>query len=144
MPIGCAEAKAMVERLRWMMPSRFLLLAVLLAPSPLLAKADKKHDPGKVTCIDSQLITNREAEGDDTIIFTTNRQRYRNHLRTVCPGLYRLNQFNALQTELHGSELCEGDIVRVFDPNSMLRPMNNPACVLGDFEPIPPASPVHP
>ena len=87
-------------------------------------------------------LTIDRIKGDDlfTIIFTSGLRTYRNHLRTECPGVEKLNStFGGLATEPWGSQLCEGDFVRVFDTTGVrsVGLQAYPRCVLGWFEPMP-------
>jgi hypothetical protein len=103
------------------------------------AAAPVSRPPGAKACIDSQSIDSRQAESADTLLFSVGRTTYRNHLRTECPGLMRLNSFDSIATEQTGSQLCEGDTVRIFDPTTVraVGIEGYPRCVLGWFEPIP-------
>jgi hypothetical protein len=116
----------------------------VILPCALLAVAAKAPDtprpPGAVSCIDSQRYTGHRSDGKDTIIFTSGLRTYRNHLRTECPGVEKLNStFGGLATEPWGSQLCEGDFVRVFDTTGVrsVGLQAYPRCVLGWFEPMP-------
>src|SRR5262249_3638496 len=89
---------------------------------------------GAQGCIDSRYIDGQRAEDENTILFTIGSRAYRNHLRTTCPGLLRLNRLDSLEMEPSmGSQLCEGDRVRVFDPWSVraVGIQAYPICVLG-------------
>ena len=122
-----------------------LRLAVILPCALLAVSASAKppqtpRPPGALSCIDSQRYTGHRSDGKDTIIFTSGLRTYRNHLRTECPGVEKLNStFGALETEPWGSQLCEGDFVRVFDTTSVraVGIQAFPRCVLGWFEEVP-------
>jgi hypothetical protein len=120
-----------------------MFLLSLAMAGPAMA-APSSRPPGAQSCIDPRLIGSRTAEGDATILFRVGPKAYRNHLRGPCPGLSRLNNFGTLETEpTGGGQLCEGDTVRVLDPNSMhgLGINAYPRCLLGWFEPVTPAKP---
>lgn len=117
--------------------------AVAAKPAPPQTQTQTQtRPPGAKACIDNQSIDGHQAEDENTLIFTVGRQSYRNHLRTRCPGLMRLNSFGGLETETQGSQLCEGDTIRVFDTQGV-RAVGlgaYPRCALGWFEPIPPST----
>ena len=109
--------------------------------------APVSRPPGAQSCIDSRTMSAQRAEDSQTIIFSDGMRTYRNHLRTDCPGAMRLNSFGSLETEPQGTQLCDGDTVRVFDPYGV-RTVGieaYPRCVLGWFEPVPkpPKAPKH-
>lgn len=117
-----------------------IILACALVAASGLAAAPEPRPPGAQSCIDSQHFDGHSAEGKDTILFTSGLRTYRNHLRTACPGIEKLNSgFGGLETEPWGSQLCEGDFVRVFDTSSVraVGIQAFPRCVLGWFEPVP-------
>ncbi len=123
-----------------------VLVAMLAAASAVCAPVPRP--PGAQSCIDSRTMGGQHAEDAETIVFSDGLRSYRNHLRTVCPGVMRLNSFGSLEAEPQGTQLCEGDTVRVFDPYGV-RTVGieaYPRCVLGWFEPIPkpPKSPKTP
>jgi len=134
-----------MRRFRLLTGGALLLGGVLAAVPALAADAPQTRPPGAVACIDRDTDSQR-AESPDALVFTNGSRAWRNHLRVTCPGLMRLNKsFYGLATEPHGSQLCQGDIVRVFDTTTV-RTMgltSFPACVLGWFEPIP-KPPKHP
>ncbi len=113
------------------------LVGMLAVTSAVAAPAPRP--PGAQSCIDSRTMSGQRAEDAETIIFSDGLRSYRNHLRTACPGVMRLNGYGSLETESQGSQLCEGDTIRVFDPYGA-RTVGieaYPRCVLGWFEPMP-------
>ncbi|PXA85935.1 hypothetical protein DMC47_36080 [Nostoc sp. 3335mG] len=106
------------------------------------AGAPVSKPTGAISCIDAQRIEGQSAEGEDTILFRVGPKTYRNRLASICPGLSRLNSFDSLETEPWGGQLCQGDSVQLFDPNS-IGPLgaNGPRCRLGWFEPVPSTKP---
>ncbi len=123
--------------LRPIIGGAYALVAVLVAGAAIAAPVSRP--PGAQSCIDGRSMSGQRAEDPETILFSDGLRTYRNHLRTICPGLMRLNTFDSLETEQYGSQLCEGDRVRVFDPFGA-RTVGieaYPACVLGWFEPVP-------
>jgi hypothetical protein len=93
------------------------------------------------SCIPNGSIVGRVIEDEQTIRFETlNGRRYRNRLSGPCPGLRQAaNGFGALGFEVHGSSLCQGDLLRVIDAargeTSNIRTAT--ACPLGAFERVP-------
>jgi hypothetical protein len=89
-------------------------------------------------CLSNSQITNRVAEDDRTIRFELLGGRvYRNRLPGRCPGLRQAaNGFGTLAFDLHGDQLCRGDLVRVIDPSrgGTMTLRTAPACPLGPFE----------
>jgi hypothetical protein len=122
-----------------------VLAALILLPAPALA-APAPKPPGAVSCLDPRNIDGHEADGDDAILFHVGKKTYRNRLASACPGLSRLNNFGALETEpMGGSQLCEGDSVRILDQQGVrsVGVSAYPRCRLGWFEPVTaPAKPV--
>lgn len=114
------------------------VVAALAATSAVAAP--ESRPPGAQSCIDGRSATAQRAEDTRTIIFSDGMRTYRNHLRTECPGAMRLNSFDSLETEPKaGTQLCDGDMVRVFDPEGArtVGIQAYPRCVLGWFEPVP-------
>jgi hypothetical protein len=87
-------------------------------------------------CLGNSSIIGRIAEDERTIRFETSGGRvYRNRLSGRCPGLSQAAQgFGALAFELHGDQLCRGDLLRVVDPSRGGALNTAPACPLGPFE----------
>ena len=90
------------------------------------------------TCLSNSQITNRIAEDAQTIRFELLGGRtYRSRLSAPCPGLRQaVNGFGSLAFDLHGDQLCRGDLVRVVDPSrgGTMTLRTAPACPLGPFE----------
>jgi hypothetical protein len=100
-------------------------------------KATSKAGAGSACLYNSQ-ITSRVAEDGQTIRFELLGGRvYRNRLSGRCPGLRQAaNGFGTLAFDLHGDQLCSGDLVRVIDPSrgGTMTLRTAPACPLGPFE----------
>ena len=92
----------------------------------------------RMTCLSNSRITNRIAEGGQSIRFELLGGRvYRSRLAGRCPGLAQAAQgFGSLAFDLHGDQLCRGDLVRVVDPSrgGTMTLRTAPACPLGPFE----------
>lgn len=90
------------------------------------------------SCIPNGSIVGRVIEDEQTIRFDTlGGRRYRNRLSGPCPGLRQVRSgFGALGFELHGSSLCEGDLLRVIDAarGETANIRTATACPLGAFE----------
>jgi hypothetical protein len=122
-----------------MKASRLILIAAASVGSAADA-APMSKPPGAVSCIDSQTIDSRRAEDTNTILLGAGSRTYRNHLRTACPGVMRLNDgFATFITESQGSQLCEGDSIRIADSTGIRAAgaQAYPRCILGWFEPVP-------
>ena len=129
---------------RFVVASIAALLTAATGVSFSVAGAERKA-PEKVgdsrACIPNGSIVGRVIEDEQTIRFETlNGRRYRNRLSGPCPGLRQAaNGFGALGFEVHGSSLCQGDLLRVIDAargeTSNIRTAT--ACPLGAFERLP-------
>lgn len=122
-------------------PARFCVVIGVMAAASALA-APVSRPPGARNCIDGRTMSAQGAEDTRTIVFSDGMRTYRNHLRTECPGAMQLNSFGSLETEPQGTQLCDGDTVRVFDPYGVrtVGILAYPRCVLGWFEPVPKAA----
>ena len=89
-------------------------------------------------CISNSQIISRVAEDGQTIRFELLGGRvYRNRLQGRCPGLQQAaNGFGTMAFDLHGDQLCQGDLLRVIDPSrgGTMTLRTAPACPLGPFE----------
>jgi hypothetical protein len=122
------------------MRSPRLILVATLALGGAAHAAPMSRPPGAVSCIDSQSIGSRQAEDAGTLLLGVGSRIYRNHLRTACPGLMRLNDgFATLITETQGSQLCVGDSIRIADSTGIgaVGAQAYPRCMLGWFELLP-------
>ena len=81
-------------------------------------------------CVNLNTLGNATPVGDRILIYTQGALRYRNDLRFDCPGLGRDDDI--LVTEPFGSQLCDGDQVRLVD---RFTGMQGPVCRLGMFVP---------
>jgi hypothetical protein len=115
-----------------------LSLAWLAGCAPPAAPPPGEPQAG-VDCIDLGAVSGRRAEGPDSIRFELlGGKAFVNHLPGRCPGLARSRDFGALAFEVQGNRLCRGDTVRAVDPALGGYGQSVP-CVLGRFEPAPPA-----
>jgi hypothetical protein len=100
-------------------------------------KAAAKAGDGP-NCLSNSQITNRIAEDGQTIRFELLGGRvYRSRLSGRCPGLQQAaNGFGTLAFDLHGDQLCRGDLLRVVDASrgGTMTLRTAPACPLGPFE----------
>ncbi len=137
MTVFSLKGVAIMRGLRLIVGGAFGVVGTLAAASAIAAPVPRP--PGAQSCIDGRSMSGQRAEDEETIIFTDGLRTYRNHLRTVCPGAMRLNSFGSLEAEMQGTQLCEGDAIRVFDPYAA-RTVGieaYPRCVLGWFERVP-------
>ncbi len=81
-------------------------------------------------CIGTTSLGSSVPVGDRIIVYARGSVRYRNDLRSACPGLGRNDDI--LVTELHGTQLCDGDLVQQVDRFSGIQ---GPSCRLGKFTP---------
>jgi len=89
-------------------------------------------------CLANSRITSRIAEDGQNIRFELLGGRiYLSRLSGRCPGLEQAaHGFGSLAFDLHGDQLCRGDLVRVVDPSrgGTMTLRTAPACPLGPFE----------
>jgi len=92
-------------------------------------------------CIPNGSIVARVVEDEQSLRFELLGGRgYRNRLSAPCPGLRQAgNGFGALGFELNGSNLCQGDLLRVVDPSrgETMTIRTASACPLNAFERLP-------
>lgn len=95
-----------------------------------LADALKDRVAGQPTdCISSIGYNGPEIIDANTLIYRQGGKVWRNDLDGGCPGL---DANDTLIFELHGSQLCRLDTVRVREPGSSIP---GPSCRLGKFTP---------
>ncbi|WP_106640112.1 hypothetical protein [Allosphingosinicella vermicomposti] len=100
-----------------------------LSPDQRLAKAVEGRVAGEpVSCIDHSRIRSSRIIDGTAIVYQIGNTMYVN--RPV--GAEALDDWDVLVTRLHGSKLCDRDIVRLVDPNSR---MLSGAVSLGEFVP---------
>jgi hypothetical protein len=97
------------------------LLAIGTGSAMSGTNADRKaaEKTGDVrSCLSNDSIVSRVVEDEQTVRFETLGGRvYRNRLSGRCPGLRQAaHGFGALAFDLHGDQLCRGDLLRVVDP----------------------------
>ena len=84
-----------------------------------------------VSCISNFGSNQLIKVSDDTILYrVSSRLVYRNDLRSSCPGLAR--DTDILVTQVYGSQICRGDIIRLVDRTSGI---GGAACSYGAFTP---------
>lgn len=106
------------------------------APSP---EATARATGASVNCIDPQQISGRRVASSRALIFEMGGGvTYRNDLLEECPGLGRAPNFKVIQLDVHGAQLCRGDLFRAYDPveAKAVGPQAFPRCRLGAFTPI--------
>ncbi|TRW14679.1 hypothetical protein [Glacieibacterium frigidum] len=101
-----------------------VLLLSLLAAAPALAVETAPRQ-----CLSLPQIRNQRIV-DGAILFRMGRQWYRNDMSNACTGL---KPSRSIQTRTPSTQLCEGDLVRVFDPRVDI---TYGSCALGKFTPI--------
>jgi hypothetical protein len=112
---GCADNGASVET---------------AATSDGLATALAGRTAGApVTCVSMPSLRGNRSVGDAIVFDGPGDTIYVNRPGGGCPDL---RNGRALQTNTYGSQLCRGDIVRVFDPGTGIE---YGGCGLGDFTP---------
>jgi hypothetical protein len=106
------------------------------APSP---EATAQATGASVNCIDPQQISGRRIASSRALIFEMGGGvTYRNDLLEECPGLGRALGFKIIELDVHGAQLCSGDMFRAYDPAEAkaVGPQAFPRCRLGGFTPI--------
>ena len=93
------------------------------------ALAGRVAEPA-VSCVSQRLLRNNSSIGESVILFEANDGRlYVNRPPAGCPSLDR---GRSLATVTPMSQLCEGDIVTIFEPVSRFQVGS---CPLGEFVP---------
>ena len=81
------------------------------APPPAVAQG------GQVSCIDLKLVTSRHVLPPSSVLFEMSGGiTYRTDLVGGCPGAARANASSIVQTESQGTQLCEDDHIKIYDP----------------------------
>ena len=95
-----------------------------------LADALKGRVAGEPTsCINSMMGNGPQIIDSRTILYRQGAKVWRNDLDGGCPGL---DPGDTLIVEIHGSQLCRLDTIRVREPGSSIP---GPSCRLGKFTP---------
>jgi hypothetical protein len=82
------------------------------------------------SCVRLQDVRNTRGAGPDTILFDgPGDVVYVNRARSSCPDI---KSWHAIRTRTLGTNLCSGELIRVFDPNSGIE---FGGCSLGEFVP---------
>ncbi|RYE00940.1 MAG: hypothetical protein EOP61_12655 [Sphingomonadales bacterium] len=80
-------------------------------------------------CISSMMASGPQIIDANTLLYRQGSRVWRNDLDGGCPGL---DPNDTLIIEVHGSQLCRRDLVRVREPGSSIP---GPSCTLGKFTP---------
>ncbi len=98
----------------------------------LLEKNLAGKEAGKpVSCISNFGSNDLIKVSDDILLYrVSSRLVYRNDLRSSCPGLAR--DQDILVTRVFGSQICNGDIIRLVDRSSGI---GGASCSYGSFTP---------
>jgi hypothetical protein len=95
-----------------------------------LADALKDRVAGEPTnCISAMINSGPQIVDADTLLYRQGGKVWRNDLAGGCPGL---DPNDTLIVEIHGSQLCRMDTIRVREPGSSIP---GPSCRLGKFTP---------
>ncbi|WP_066800913.1 DUF6491 family protein [Sphingomonas soli] len=95
-----------------------------------LAKALEGRVAGEPTdCISSMGSNGPQIIDANTLLYRQGSRVWRNDLDGGCPGL---DPGDTLIIEVHGSQLCRRDMIRVREPGSSIL---GPSCSLGKFTP---------
>ena len=71
----------------------------------------------QVSCIDLTLVTSRHVLSPASVLFEmSGGVTYRTDLVGGCPGAARANASSIVQTESQGTQLCENDHIKIYDP----------------------------
>jgi hypothetical protein len=82
------------------------------------------------SCIRLQDVRNTRSAGRDTILFDgAGDVVYVNRARSSCPDI---KTWHAIRHRTIGTNICSGELIRVFDPNSGIE---YGGCALGEFVP---------
>ena len=111
-----------------------LALAALLAVAGAPANAAPDSDTAPKNCLTQNRIDDQRIVDDHTIYFREGPRWYRNDLASVCPGLSPRKAFHSRTTT---NQLCAGDIITAFEPQSG---SEFGSCGLGRFTPATPPS----
>lgn len=124
------------------MKSKTILLSLGLAactaqptaPPPAVAQG------GQVSCIDLKLVTSRHVLPPASVLFEmAGATSYRTDLVGGCPGAARANASSIVQTESQGTQLCENDHIKIYDPveAQATGPGSFAQCRVGKFTAVP-------
>ncbi len=100
------------------------LILLALAAAPAVAAP-----PAAKSCVVLRNIDHQRILDDHSVAMQVSGQWYRNDL----PSCRLLNRNRAFTTRLSTGQLCEGDLVGIFEPVSR---MEFGSCALGPFTPI--------
>ena len=103
------------------------------------AEATAQASGPSVNCIDPRQISGRRVAGPRALVFEMGGGvTYRNDVLDECPGLGQAPDFKIIQLDVHGAQLCRGDMFRAYDPAEAKAVGSQafPRCRLGAFTPI--------
>lgn len=120
------------------MESKTILLLLGLAactaqpapPPPAVAQG------GQVSCIDLKLVTSRRVLPPASVLFEmAGTTSYRTDLVGGCPSAARADANSIVQTESQGTQLCENDHIKIYDPTEAKATGTGafPQCRVGKF-----------
>jgi hypothetical protein len=103
------------------------------APPPAVAQG------AQVSCIDLKMVTSRRVLPPASVLFDMAGVTYRTDLVGGCPGAARANSSSIVQTESQGTQLCENDHIKIYDPveAQATGPGSFAQCRVGKFTAVP-------
>lgn len=111
-----------------------LTLAGCTAPPPVASNAPIAELAGRVAGPPQRCVLTTQSEGfravnRNTLLLRRGRTIWVNRLQGTCGGF---GQWDVIVTEPIGTQHCEGDLIRSFDPISKIP---GPTCRMGAFTP---------
>jgi hypothetical protein len=104
------------------------------APPPLVAHGSQ------LSCIDLKQVVARHVVPPSSIVFEmSGGVSYRTDLVGGCPSAARADANSIVQTESQGTQLCENDHIRIYDPVEARATGSGafPQCRVGRFTAVP-------
>jgi hypothetical protein len=103
-------------------------------PPPAMAQG------AQVSCIDLKQVVARHVLPPASVLFEmSGGVTYRTDLVGGCPSAARADASSIVQTESQGTELCQNDHIRIYDPVEVKAtgPAATPQCRVGVFTAVP-------